>query len=140
MSSRIFSATTVAVVLSAAALLSPASAQQKKPQFYAFHSYPVVGGCPGLDWHITLEPNDTLQGFVAWDRGQHMARLDGKLNKDRTFLMNAQEVGGKERKAVVKGTAGGQYINAQINGSGTACDDVNLAIPRLDGGLEGGGG
>ncbi len=140
MPSRIFSATTVAVVLSTAALLSPASAQQKKPMFYAFHSSPVVGGCPGLDWHITLEPDNSLQGFVAWDRGQHMARLDGKLNKDRSFTMDAQEVGGKERKAVVKGTAGGQYVNVQISGSGTACDDVNLAIPRLDAGLAGGGG
>lgn len=140
MQSKMFSAAIVAAALSAAALLSPASAQQKKASFYAFHSSPVVGGCPGLDWHITRQPDNTVEGFVAWDRGQHMARLNGKVNKDNTFNLAAQEVGGQARKATVTGNASGDYINAQIHGSGTACDDVNLAIPRMEGGLSGGGG
>lgn len=140
MKSKVFSATAVAVALSTAAFFSPVQAQQKKAMLYAFHSSPVIGGCPGLDWHITLEPDDSLEGFVAWDKGQHMARLVGKLNKDRSFAMNAQEVGGQARKANVTGTAGGDYINAMIHGSATACDDVNLAIPRMNAGLAGGGG
>lgn len=61
-------------------------------------------------------------------------------NKDRTFEMGAQEVGGTDRKATTKGSASGNYINAVINGSGTACDGDNLAIPRVVGGLGGGGG
>jgi hypothetical protein len=69
-----------------------------------------------------------------------MARLQGKLNKDGSFDLAAQEVGGANRKATVKGTAAGNYINAQISGSGTACDGDNLAIPRVVGGLGGGGG
>jgi hypothetical protein len=140
MKSRWFSARLAAIGLSTAAFFSPALAQQGKAQLYAFHSPPVVGGCPGLDWHITLEPDNSLEGFVAWDHGQHIAKLQGKLNKNRTFQLDAQEVGGQGRKATVSGTAGGGYINAMINGSGSPCDGVNLPIPTFAGGTGGGGG
>jgi hypothetical protein len=53
--------------------------------------------------------------------------------------MDAEEVGGAARKATVKGTAAGDYINASIDGSGTACDDKILSIPRVEGGTGGGG-
>src|SRR3954464_10029894 len=103
----------MAIALSTVASLSPASAQQEKGALYAFHTSPVAGGCPGLDWHITVTPDDRLNGFVAWDAGKHMARLDGKLNKDRSFAMDAQEVSGAGRKAAVRGTASGNYVNIQ---------------------------
>jgi hypothetical protein len=54
--------------------------------------------------------------------------------------MAAQEVGGAGKKATVKGSAGGNTINIQIVGSGTPCDGDNLTIPRVVGGLGGGGG
>jgi hypothetical protein len=92
-----------------------------------------------LDWHITVGKDNSLVGFVAWDQGKHIAKLAGTINKQRTFEMNAEEVG-TDKKAVVTGTAGGTTINVQINGSGTACDGVNLAIPRFAGGMAGGGG
>ena len=136
---RTFSVGIAAVALTAVASLSPALAQNKGT-LYAFHTNPGVGGCPGLDWHITVAPDNKLTGFVAWDAGSHMAKLDGEINKDRAFEMAAQEVGGAGRKATVKGTAKGDYINAMINGSGTACDGNNLAIPRVTGGIGGGGG
>jgi hypothetical protein len=85
------------------------------------------------------EPDGALTGFVAWDRMKHMARLEGMIGKDRTFKMDAQEVGGTGRKATVSGTAG-DYITAMIDSSGTACDKQVLQIPRDVGGLEGGGG
>jgi hypothetical protein len=138
--SRLFGAKIAVIAVSTAALLSPALAQSGQAGLYAFHSSAVVGGCPGLDWHLTLGANDSLTGFVAWDQGKHMARLEGQIKKDRTFAMDAQEVGGQGRKATVKGTASGSYINAQIAGSGTPCDGVNLAIPRTAGGMGGGGG
>jgi hypothetical protein len=137
---KIFRARIAIIALSTAASFSPALAQSGQPGLYAFHTGPVVGGCPGLDWHITLGPDNTLTGFVAWDQGKHMARLAGSMNKDRTFEMDAQEVGGAGKKATIKGSASGNYINAVINGSGTACDGDNLAIPRVVGGLGGGGG
>jgi hypothetical protein len=137
---RMFSAMTAIIALSTAASFSSALAQSGQPGLYAFHTGSVVGGCPGLDWHITLGPDNTLTGFVAWDQGKHMARLAGSMNKDRTFEMDAQEVGGAGKKATIKGSASGNYINAVINGSGTACDGDNLAIPRVVGGIGGGGG
>ena len=79
-------------------------------------------------------------GFVAWDRGQHIARLEGSLSNDRTFEMAANEVGGAGRKATIKGTAGGAYINVAIYGSGTPCDGINLPIPLATSGVGGGGG
>ncbi len=92
-----------------------------------------------MDWHITVGKDNSLTGFVAWDQGKHIAKLDGMINKQRTFEMNAEEVS-TGKKAVVTGTAGGTTINVQISGSGTACDGVNLAIPRFAGGMAGGGG
>ena len=141
MKTAIFAAGIAAFGLAAAATpLNPALAQAPlKGGLYAFHSRPI-GKCPGLDWHVMVEPNGALDGFVAWDRMQHMARLSGTLTKDRTFEMAAQEVGGAARKATVKGTAAGDYITASITGSGSACDDQVLQIPRAEGGLEGGGG
>jgi hypothetical protein len=126
-----------------AAFMPFSSALAQQGQLYAFHTSPS-GGCPGLDWHITVQ-GDKLNGFVAWDQMKHMARLDGMLipsgvGKPRTFKMDAQEVGGSGRKATVQGTAAGDVINASIDGSGTACDGKILPIPRVAGGMSGGGG
>jgi hypothetical protein len=130
----------VMAAVSALVVASPAMAQPKTAQLYSYHTDPAVGGCPGLDWHITVEPDNTLIGFVAWDRGLHLAKLDGSISAGRTFEMAANEVGGAGRKATIKGTAGGDYINVEIHGSGTACDSVNLSIPRVAGGTGGGHG
>jgi hypothetical protein len=127
------------IALATATSWSPSFAQQAKGGLYSYHTRPS-GGCPGLDWHIVTEANGSLMGFVAWDQMKHMARLAGTMNKDRTFKMDAQEVGGTGRKATVSGTAAGDYITASIDGSGTACDKQVLQIPRDVGGLEGGGG
>jgi hypothetical protein len=140
MTSRMFRTTIATVALSAAASLSPALAQSGSAGLYAFHTDAVVGGCPGLDWHITVGKDDSLNGLVAWDQGKHVARLAGSINKDRSFAMNAEEVGAAGKKAMVKGTAGGTTINVVITGSGSACDGVNLTIPRAVGGMGGGGG
>jgi hypothetical protein len=137
---KAFSTELTVMALSTAALVSPAFAQSGQPGLYAFHTGPTRGGCPGLDWHVTLEPGNTLNGFVAWDQGKHIAKVAGSINTDRTFQMEAQEVGGAGRKATVKGSAAGSNINVVISGTGTACDGVNLTIPRVVGGLGGGGG
>ena len=140
MTSRMLSAKIATIALSTAALFSPALAQSGSAGLYSYHTGPVAGGCPGLDWHITVGKDDSLIGFVAWDQGKHMARLAGSIKKDRTFEMAAEEVGGAGRKATVKGSAGGNTINVMVSGSGTACDGDNLTIPRVVGGLGGGGG
>jgi hypothetical protein len=137
---KVFSTRLTIIALSMAALIGPAFSQSGQPGLYAFHTGPARGGCPGLDWHITVEPDNTLNGFVAWDQGKHIANVAGSIDKDRTFQMEAQEVGGAGRKAAVNGSAGGSNINVVISGTGTACDGVNLTIPRVVGGLGGGGG
>jgi hypothetical protein len=137
---RMFHRQVVMGAVSALVAVSPAMAQSKTAQLYSYHTGPAVGGCPGLDWHITLQPDNKLVGFVAWDRGLHIARLDGSISADRSFEMAANEVGGAARKATIKGTASGDYINVAIYGSGTACDGKNLPIPRATGGTDGGGG
>ena len=119
-------------------MAAAAAAQTQGAQLYAFHTG-RMGACPGLDWHLTVEPDNKLVGLVMWDRNQHMARVDGQLNSDRTFRMNVQEVGGQNRSAVVSGTARGDYINAQIEGAGGPCDGKTLQIPRVVGGAGGGG-
>jgi len=129
----------VVIGLVTATSWSPAFAQQEKGGLYVYHTR-ASGGCPGLDWHVNVEPSGMLTGFVAWDQMKHMARLAGMINQDRSFKMNAQEVGGTRRRATVTGRTSGEYIEASINGSGTACDGKMLNIPRDVGGLEGGGG
>ncbi len=133
------------IALSAAATFSlPASAQiprhpVAKAQLFAFHTRPA-SGCPGLDWHVTVEPDKTITGFVGWDKMQHMARLNGQLERDNTFKIDAQEVGGTGRNATITGRYGGNYLAIAISGTGTPCDDVILNVPRAGAGLSGGGG
>jgi hypothetical protein len=128
------------LTIGAAGLFGPAAAQQQGARLYAFHTG-KMGACPGLDWHITVEPDNKLVGFVAWgQRGERMARLDGQINSDRSFKMNANEVGGAGRTATVSGTAQGDYVRAMVEGSGSGCDGQMLQIPRVVGGLGGGGG
>jgi hypothetical protein len=139
---RIIDARIAAITMAMGVCLAPAMAEPAG-RLFAFHSNPS-GGCPGLDWHITVQ-GEKLTGFVAWDAMKHMARLDGTLipasaGQERSFKMDAQEVGGTGRKATVQGTASGEYVNASITGSGTACDGKILQIPRATGGMEGGGG
>jgi hypothetical protein len=139
MMSRMFTRTVATAFLSATVSFGPALAQSGAAGLYSYHTNPVVGGCPGLDWHITVENDNSLMGFVAWDQGKHIAKLAGSINKERNFEMNAEEVG-TGKKAMVKGSAGGTTINVQISNSGSACDGVNLTIPRVVGGMGGGGG
>jgi hypothetical protein len=131
--------------LSAAVSFSPAMAQVVKrhpaatAQLYAFHTRPA-SGCPGLDWHVTVDPDGVVSGFVGWDKMQHMARLEGQVAKDRTFKIEGQEVGNPGRTATITGRAGGTFLALSISGTGTPCDDVVLNVPRVVGGLGGGGG
>ncbi len=138
---RMTSAQMAVIALSAVAALTPAMAQKPKTTgtLYAYHTG-KAGACPGLDWHVVAQPDGSLSGFVAWDHMAHMAKLDGAMEKGRDFKMTATEVGGTSRVATVTGTATGTYINLTIDGAGTSCDGKVLSIPRVVGGLGGGGG
>jgi hypothetical protein len=144
MKSSRLSAGVAILALSTTVVCSFAAAQQKpRSILYALHSAPS-GACPGLDWHVTVT-GDNIDGFVSVRHTDRIWRLEGKVEpasagKERSFEMEANEVGGAHRKAVVKGTSGGEYVNATITGAGTACDGKTLAIPRAVNGVEGGAG
>jgi hypothetical protein len=127
---KMLSAKMATIAVSTALSLSPALAQSGQPGLYAYHTDPAVGGCPGLDWQINVGADNSLTGFVAWDHEQHVAKLVGSIKKDRTFEMEAQEVGGAGRKATVKGSAGGNNISISISGIENPCDGVILNVPR----------
>jgi hypothetical protein len=135
---RVFVAGAAMLALAAAMPASPVWAQTKGG-LYVYHTS-KVDKCPSLDWHVTVEPDNSLVGFVGWDNMKHMARLEGKLDKNGAFEMDAHESGGAGRNATVKGTATGNYLTIYIDGSGTACDKQVMQVPRFEGGLSGGGG
>lgn len=142
MGSRKLLSKVAVIALATAAAWSPASAQQAgapgRPGLYVYHTSPQ-GGCPGLDWHLNIEKNGSIVGFVAWDRMRHMARLEGIVDRDGSFKMNSQDTA-TGKTATISGSAKGDYIQSSVSGSGTACDGKMLQIPRDEGGLEGGGG
>ncbi len=115
------------------------SAQPAKGRLYAFHSAPT-GACPGMDWHVVLQPDQSLDGFIAWDGMKHIAKVSGKLETGRVFHMTAVEQGGAERKGTVKGQVEDSFIVASLEGTRTGCDGQQIAVPYFASGLEGGGG
>jgi hypothetical protein len=104
-----------------------AAAMQQLPpgRVYTFHSSPQ-SGCPGLDWHVVLTADNTLDGMVAWNNMQSMAHASGNLNPQaRTFQMTAQEVGGQGRTANISGTVRPDgYLVANIAGPNVNCQGI----------------
>ena len=55
---------------------SVGAAYAQIPGVYVLHSKPE-GGCPALDWHVTVGPNHELSGVIGWDNMKSIARLSG---------------------------------------------------------------
>ena len=120
--------TMIAAGLAIAATCGVAPAQTLPAgRVYTFHSTPQ-GSCPALDWHVVVQSNGDLSGMIAWNNMQSMARATGTVNMaNRTFSMNAVEVGGQGRTATVTGTVRQDgWLVANINGPGVACTGVNI--------------
>lgn len=105
-------------------------------QYYSLTTMPKAG-CPGLDWHVVVDADRQIDGFVAWDKMKHSAKLSGTLNTDDSFKMVGDEVGGT-KKASITGNVTSIAVNFTITGTGTACDNQTFSAPRLV--LGGGGG
>ena len=103
--------TMIAAGLAIAATCGVASAQALPAgRVYTFHSTPQ-GSCPALDWHVVVQSNGDLSGMIAWNNMQSMARATGTVNMaNRTFSMNAVEVGGQGRTATVTGTGQAGWV------------------------------
>jgi hypothetical protein len=110
------------------------------PGVYVLHSK-ASGGCPALDWHITVGSGNTLAGVIGWDDMKAIARVSGKLDPNtRHFQMTAKEVGGAERTATVDGQLRlDGYMTANIKGPNVNCSNVTIPYVVAGGG-EGGGG
>jgi hypothetical protein len=129
-----------ASVLAIAATCGAASAQGVAPpgRVYAFHSQ-ASGACPALDWHVTVGPNNTLTGILAWDDMKAMAHATGSVTPNRTFAMTAKEVGGQGRTAEITGqvrTDG--WLVANIKGPKIECNGIT--VPWYTPAPAGGGG
>jgi hypothetical protein len=93
---------------------------------YAFHSK-VTGSCPVLDWHVVTGPNSTLTGMISWDEMKSMAKVNGSVGADRTFQMNATEVGGAGRTATVDGQVRPDgWLVANIKGPNVDCKGITV--------------
>jgi hypothetical protein len=129
------------MTLATATPLSSASAQKAiRGALYPLHTFPS-GTCPGLDWHFVVNEDNTVDGTVMWDRMRHVATFEGAVNPDRTFALQAKEVGGT-RTATIKGNVTPEFVNLTISGTGTGCDNKTLKINIANSasGTFGGGG
>lgn len=108
-----------------AGLLGAAAAQVPPGRIYMLHS-PAAGGCPALDWHIVVEPNDIVAGMIAWNDMKTMARASGKVDrKNHTFAVTAVVLGGEAQTATVSGTIRNDgTLIANIRGPNVTCNSV----------------
>ena len=115
---------------------SVGAAYAQIPGVYVLHSKPE-GGCPALDWHVTVGPNHELSGVIGWDNMKSIARVSGQLDPNtRTFTMTATEVGGQGRTANIKGNLRlDGYMTANVTGAVT-CPEVTIPyfVPSIGGG------
>jgi hypothetical protein len=112
-----------------------AMAQATEGRVYAFHST-AQGGCPALDWHVVVGPNNTLSGMIAWNNMASMAKATGSVAGGKV-QMTAKEVGGKGRTATVDGIVRGDgWLTVNIKGPSIACTGINIPFftPSQSGG------
>ena len=122
------SKTILASALAFAASLSIAAAQQMpEGRLYVFHSK-AQGGCPALDWHVTVGSGGTLMGMIAWDDMKAMAKATGTVNmQNRTFTMKATEAGGQGRTATVDGQVRQDgWLVANVKGPNITCTGITV--------------
>ncbi len=118
----------VATALAIATTCGVAMAQYAAPpgRVYAFTSS-ASGQCPALDWHVTVGPNNTLNGVLAWNDAKAMAHVTGAMTANRTFSMTAAEVGGQGRTATITGQVRGDgWLIASIKGPNIDCNGITV--------------
>jgi hypothetical protein len=96
---------------------------------YVFHSAPA-GTCPALDWHIVMSDDNTLSGMIAWDNMKSMARVEGPITMEKAFHLDAKEIGGAGKTAVVDGKLIPGWLLASIKGPGIDCQNIKIAVFR----------
>ena len=77
--------------------------------------------------------------MVGWAGMTHTASLAGTIAANGKFSAQATEAA-SGKTATIQGQAAGTYLEISISGTGSPCDDIWLNVPRVVGGLGGGGG
>jgi hypothetical protein len=125
--------TTTVVAFAAGAFILSAAGSVASAQTagiaYIFHSAPT-GSCPALDWHVVMSDDHTLLGMIAWDNMKAMARVEGPITAEKTFHLDAKEIGGAGKTAVVDGKLIPGWLLASIKGPGIDCKDIQIAVWR----------
>ena len=124
------SAWIVGVALAASVLAAPRVNAAESMRALYDTSTEAQGACTGMDWHVVVAPDKTVSGVVGWDNMQHLAKLSGTVGQDGKLNVTATEQGSSKTEHV-SGTDDGTQLKVGINGTGTACDNTSLDVPRV---------
>jgi hypothetical protein len=92
------------------------------------------GACPGMDWHVVVRPDNTVNGVVSWDGSKRMAHLTGTLDANGALTASAVE-NGTNKSDAISGTVQGNDMKASISGTGTPCDNETMNVPKAANGV-----
>ena len=112
-------------------MANPAGAQTAREgpgRTWILHST-AQGACPGVDWDVTRVGN-ALHGVMGWDGMQKLATLDGAMGANGVFQLNARQVVGGDKTAVIDGQVRRDgWLVVKIQGTETECDGQQVNIP-----------
>jgi hypothetical protein len=97
-------------------------------QWYTVYT-PAAGACPALAWRFVVNPQRSIDGFLAGDGQQRIANLSGVLNADDSFQITATNVA-DTRTANVTGRFTSEVSTISIHGdaAGRACDGQTFEL------------
>ncbi len=135
----------IALVLATGLLSGCTMEQILIGQWYTFYTQ-AVGACPLLEWTITVDPQRSIDGYLARDGHQRIASLSGVLAADDSLQITAKDTAAG-RTANITGQFTSQTSTLSIHGdvAGSGCDGQTFSL-RLgryfarQGGGGGGGG
>jgi hypothetical protein len=122
---RLAAATVVAIAIMGG---STAAQQSQEDRIFTFHANATRSGCPDLDWHLVLAPDNTVTGMIGWQHMQLLVRVTGKFDPaSRTFSLIGKEAGGN-RTATIEGEAiSRNHLIARIK-----APEANVDCPRVE--------
>jgi hypothetical protein len=118
---------TTAAAIAIAIVGGTAAAQQsQEPRIFTFHAN-ASGGCPDLDWHVVLAPDDTVTGMIGWQNMQQLVRVTGKLDRaKKTFSLTGKEAGGNRTATIDGQVISPNHLVARIKAPGVDCPNVEV--------------
>jgi hypothetical protein len=106
---------------------STAMAQSGQERVFSFHSNASFSGCPSLDWHVVVQPNNTVSGMVGWQNMEIVARVSGTMNPQaKTYELTAKEVQGNQTATISGNIISADHVTANIKGPGVNCQNLDV--------------